>query len=108
MFNVREREVHNRWILILRVGIFLGFILTLLASLFTGFIVIHPIVIVLNVIPSMILMLVMDNFEPKLPMFILLSMIHNYRDSIYKFQTPGVVHKLEKSFENPLLANDML
>ena len=99
MFNVREREVHNRWILILRVGIFLGFLLTLLAAVFTGFIVIHPIVIVLNVIPSMILMLVM---------FILLSMIHNYRDSIYKFQTPGVVHKLEKSFENPLLANDML
>ena len=99
LFNVREREVHNRWILILRVGIFLGFILTILAAIFTGFIVIHPIVIVLNVIPSMILMLVM---------FVLLSMIHNYRDSIYKLQTPGVVHKLDQSFENPLLANDML
>ena len=101
IINHIEQERIKGWINILRLSIFICLITTTLCSIMTGFMIIHPLIIILCVLPP---------FVSIVMMYYLMTVIEKYKDSIYKLkQEKKQPVDLEKVvIQNPLLQNEAL
>lgn len=93
IINHIEQQLLNKWILWLRIGLFSGLAVSTVCLLITAFIIVHPLVIVMTAIPPVVCMIFM---------YIVLTFIHAYKESIYKVK-PAI-----KVDANPLLGNEAL
>lgn len=100
IINHIEQERIKGWINTLRLTIFVCLITTTLCSIMTGFMIIHPIIIILCVLPPFVSMVMM---------YYLMTVIEKYKDSIYKLKQEKKNVDLEQVvIENPLLQNEAL
>lgn len=101
IINHIEQERIKGWINTLRLIIFVCLITTTLCSIMTGFMIIHPLIIMLCVLPPFITMVML---------YYLMSVIEKYKDSIYKLkqEKKQQVDLEQVVIENPLLQNEAL
>lgn len=96
IINHIEQQLLDKWILWLRLGLISGILSLTICILISAFVIVHPLIIIMTVIPSIVCMTFM---------YIVLVFVHGYKDSIYKIN-PKISSVVVD--ENPLLGNEAL